>query len=87
MPLGKDIFNADYPHNRRGLDIMNNITTFLASASFAQYFAAFTGLVTAATAITALTPTKADNKVINALLVILNFIAGNFLKNKNADSE
>lgn len=46
---------------------------------------ALTILVTAATAVTALTPTQADNKVVNVLLKILNFIAGNFLKNKNAD--
>lgn len=47
---------------------------------------ALTGLLTAATAITALTPTKTDNKIIDGLLKVLNILAGNVLKNKNADA-
>ena len=46
---------------------------------------AITGVVTAATAITILTPTKTDDKIINSILKVLNFLAGNFGKNKNAD--
>ena len=42
-------------------------------------------LVAGATAITALTPTNVDNQVVNALLKILNILAGNIGKNKNAD--
>ena len=48
---------------------------------------ALTAIVTAATALTALTPTKTDNKIIDSALGVLNFLAGNVLKNKNADSE
>ena len=44
-------------------------------------------LVLGATAITVLTPTKTDNKVLDYVLKALNFIAGNVLKNKNADAE
>ncbi len=49
------------------------------------WVAAITAVVTAATFITALTPTKTDDKVISFVLKILNFLAGNVFKNKNAD--
>ena len=49
-------------------------------------------VVTAATAVTAVTPTQVDNrlqeksvKAINIALRILNILAGNFGKNKNKD--
>jgi hypothetical protein len=44
------------------------------------------GICTAATAITALTPTKSDDKVLGTILKILNMLAGNFGKNTNKDS-
>lgn len=47
---------------------------------------AITGLVTAATAITALTPTKSDDKIIGIILKVLNLLAGNVGKNKNEDA-
>jgi hypothetical protein len=51
------------------------------------WLTAITALVTAATAITAMTPSKTDDKIINVILGVLNFAAGNFGKNKNADSK
>lgn len=51
-----------------------------------QWLVAITAVVTAATAVTALTPTKADDKIVNGILKMLNVLAGNFGKNKNADS-
>ena len=48
---------------------------------------AITATVAAATAITALTPSKTDDRIINQVLDVLNLLAGNFGKNKNADSE
>lgn len=48
---------------------------------------AITGVVTAATAITAITPTKTDDRIIQSILDVLNFLAGNFGKNKNADAD
>ena len=44
-------------------------------------------IVTAATAITALTPTKTDDKVVNVILKVLNVLAGNVKKNKNEDDK
>jgi hypothetical protein len=49
------------------------------------WLTAITGIVTAATAITALTPTTADDKVVAMILRVLNLLAGNVGKNKNAD--
>ena len=49
------------------------------------WIAAVTGIVTACTAITALTHTKSDDKIINFVLKILNLLSGNIGKNKNAD--
>jgi hypothetical protein len=46
---------------------------------------AITGVVTAATAVTALTPTKSDDQIIAMILRVLNMLAGNVGKNKNAD--
>lgn len=51
------------------------------------WLVAITTVVTAATAITALTPTKTDDKILNIILGILNVLAGNILKNKNADGK
>jgi len=52
-----------------------------------EYIAPITAVITAATAITAITPTKTDDKVINVILKVLNILAGNFLRNKNKDEK
>jgi len=51
------------------------------------WVSAITAVVTAATLITSLTPTKTDDKVISFVLKILNLVAGNIGKNKNADDK
>lgn len=66
---------------------MEAILNFVTSASFGDWLIAISGLVAACTAITALTPTKVDDKVVNMILKVLNFFAGNFAKNKNADDK
>ena len=53
--------------------------------SFPAWLAAVTSVVTAATAITALTPSTSDDKIIDSVLRVLNLLAGNVGKNKNAD--
>ena len=55
--------------------------------SISEWVFAVTAVVTAATAITAITPTKSDDVVIGKVLKVLNFLAGNFGKNKNADDK
>lgn len=50
-----------------------------------EWFQAICGMVTAATAVTALTPTKSDDRIVDMVLKVLNVIAGNVMKNKNMD--
>lgn len=53
--------------------------------AFPPWLTAITTVVTAATAITAITPTTRDDKVIWLILKVLNFLAGNFGRNRNKD--
>ena len=64
---------------------MDIVLNFFDSAP--SWVAAVTGVVTACTAITAITPTKTDDKIISFILRILNLCAGNIGKNRNADDE
>ena len=62
---------------------MDSILNFVGGAP--AWVSAITALVTSATLITALTPTKTDDKIVSFILRILNLVAGNIGKNKNAD--
>ncbi|MGY9013682.1 MAG: hypothetical protein ACKVG9_00035 [Rhodospirillales bacterium] len=66
---------------------MAELISFLMSDQFGSYVMAFAGLVTAANAITVLTPTQSDDKVINVILMVLNAVSGNFGRNANADDK
>ena len=66
------------------MEFLNTIISYM--DTFPAWVNAITGLVTAATAITILTPTKSDDKVVSFILDILNILAGNFGKNKNKDA-
>jgi len=64
---------------------MDIVLNFFDSAP--SWVAAVTGVVTACTAITAITPTKTDDKIISFILRILNLCAGNIGKNINKDDK
>ena len=55
-------------------------------SSWPSYVHAVFGIVSAATALTALTPTKVDDRVVSWLLTALNILAGNVLKTRNKDA-
>lgn len=50
-------------------------------------FNIISAVVTIATAITMITPTTADNIILDKILKVLNVFAGNILKNKNLDDK
>lgn len=52
-----------------------------------QYLLAITSIVTAASAVTALTPTKKDDKIRGYILSVLNFLALNIGNAKRQDKE
>ena len=64
------------------MEVLNQIM-----ANVPGWLTAATTIITAATAVTAMTPSKADDKIVGMILMGLNFLAGNFGKNKNADAE
>jgi len=64
---------------------MDMILGFLTSGG--DYFSAACVVISSLTAITALTPSKSDDKIVNTILKVMNMFAGNIGKNKNADSE
>ena len=66
---------------------MDFIMNLFQNPALGDWIVAITAVVTAATTITALTPTTVDNTVVNIILKILNILAGNVLKNKNIDSK
>ncbi len=62
---------------------MDQITAILEAAPV--WLTAITGVVTACTAITALTPSRSDDEIIDKVLKVLNTLAGNVGRNRNAD--
>ncbi len=67
---------------------MEYLTQFLTWAdALPAWVAAITAVIVAANGVTILTPTKSDDKILNTILGVLNVLAGNFGKNKNADAE
>ena len=63
---------------------MDSIAMLMAKAP--AWLNALCGIVTACTAVTAMTPTKSDDQIMNWLLKILNFLSGNFGHNQNKDA-
>jgi len=60
---------------------------FLASLDFGKIITIAMAVLSSATVITAMTPTKADDKIVGFILKLLNLLAGNIGKNKNADDK
>lgn len=50
-----------------------------------EWFGVISAVVTLATAVTLLLDTRSDNPIIDIALKVLNVLAGNVHKNKNAD--
>jgi hypothetical protein len=65
------------------MDLIDTTMQLIGAAP--PWVTALTGVVTAATAVTALTPTKVDDRTLNVLLRILNVLAGNVGRNRNHD--
>jgi hypothetical protein len=55
--------------------------------NFPSWLVAATTIVTTLSAVTALTPTRSDDKVINSILTVLNILSLNVGANRNADAE
>jgi len=55
--------------------------------NFPSWLVAATSIVTTVSAVTALTPTRSDDKVINSILTVLNILSLNVGANRNADAE
>ena len=71
-----------YSNNNIG-DIMDTIINLF--ANYPAWVNALLSLCVGATAITALTPSSVDNRILGIIIKVLNVVAGNFLRNKNAD--
>lgn len=66
---------------------MEDLINQLLGADLVTKIVLWAGLiVTIATALSAALPSLHDNKFFNVLLKVLNVLAGNFGKNKNADA-
>ena len=50
-----------------------------------QWAALLSTVVASCTVITMATPTQSDDKIVGIILRVLNFLSGNWGKNKNAD--
>lgn len=68
--------------------MFDQILAFVAAHSedIKTWLAAFGGVFLAAKSVTVLTPTTVDNKIIDGILAVLNFLALNVLKDKNKDA-
>ena len=69
------------------MEIISTVWAWLTTGDLGVAIRIATAVLTAATAITAVTATTWDNRAVAIGFKILNFLAGNVLKNKNADSQ
>ena len=75
-----------YPlHTTRRIIMIDQLEQFF--TNFPSWLVAATTIVTTLSAVTALTPTRSDDKVINSILTVLNILSLNVGANRNADAE
>ena len=55
--------------------MIETVLEFFSGGDYIAWVNAITGVVTAATAVTMLTPTKTDNKIVDSILAVLNIIS------------
>ncbi len=68
------------------MEFLASLWEWYTSGGASGWISAITGILTAATVITAMTPTAVDNTILNGLLKALNLLAGNIFLNRNADA-
>lgn len=73
----------DLLKRRKKVDLLNTVMGY--ADALPAWLVAITALVTAANAVTVLTPTKHDDVVLGKILGVLNFLSMNFGRNRNAD--
>lgn len=68
------------------MDYILSAIRSVASGDVGAWILAATAVLSACTAVTALTPSKSDDLVLGGVLRVLNLLAGNVGKNRNHDA-
>ena len=69
------------------MDYILSAIRSVASGDAGAWILAATAVLSACTALTALTPSRSDDLILGGVLKVLNLLAGNVGKNRNLDAE